>query len=86
VGIAVIHVYSERYKVAALGNITVHPGLRNRGIVEKLTSALFNDLLKTVDIVGLNMAQENKAALRCYEKVGFEVVGEYEEYLVRNLV
>jgi predicted GNAT family acetyltransferase len=86
VGIAGVHVYSERYRVAALGNITVHPSARNKGIGEKLTTALCSDLLKTVDTIGLNVAQDNKAALRCYEKVGFEAVGEYEEYMVRNLV
>jgi len=83
-GIAGIHVYSKKYKVAALGNITVHPRMRNKGIGEKLTVALCNDLLKTVDTIGLNVAQDNKSALRCYEKVGFGVVGEYEEYLLRN--
>jgi ribosomal protein S18 acetylase RimI-like enzyme len=85
-GIAGIHVYSEKYGVAALGNITIHPRMRNKGIGEKLTTALCNDLLKTVDTIGLNVAQNNGPALRCYGKVGFEVVGEYEEYVIRNLI
>ena len=33
-----IHVYSSKYKVAALGNITTHPDFRGKGLA-KITSA-----------------------------------------------
>jgi len=83
-GVAGIHVYSEIYKVAALGNITILPEYRGRSIGQKLTSALCNDLLNTVDNIGLNVYSENQAAISCYKKIGFEIIGEYEEYLIQK--
>lgn len=84
IGISGIHVYSGKYKVAALGNITINPLHRGKSICQKLTSALCNDLLLTVDNIGLNVSVENLSAINCYKKIGFEIIGEYEEYLVEN--
>lgn len=81
-GIAGIHVYSEKYKVATLGNITISPSHRGKSICQKLTSALCNDLLLSVDNIGLNVSIKNLSAVNCYKKIGFEVISEYEEYLV----
>ncbi|MEP7145520.1 MAG: GNAT family N-acetyltransferase, partial [bacterium] len=83
-GVAGIHVYSEKYKVAALGNITILPEYRGRSIGQKLTSALCNDLLETVDNIGLNVHSENHPAINCYKNIGFEIIGEFEEYLLTN--
>lgn len=82
IGISGIHVYSEEYRVATLGNITIKPEHRGKSICQKLTSALCNDLLKTVDNIGLNVSTENHSAINCYKKIGFEIIGEYEEYLI----
>ena len=79
-GISGIHVYSEPYKVATLGNITIHPLYRGKSICQKLTSALCRDLLLTVDNIGLNVSINNLSAINCYRKIGFEIIGEYEEY------
>ena len=49
VGIVGIHVYSEKYRAAALGNIATHPDYRGQQIAFKLTSTLCHDLSKTVD-------------------------------------
>lgn len=84
VGIAGIHVYSDEYKVAALGNIATHPEFRGRQIGYKLTSHLCADLKKSVDYIGLNVKSDNIAAISCYRKVGFEIVGSYDEYFIRN--
>jgi RimJ/RimL family protein N-acetyltransferase len=84
-GVAGIHVYSPLKRVAALGNIVVAGDHRGKGICRELVSVLCNDLLKTVDVIGLNVFSENHAAIRCYERCGFEVIGEYEEYLVKQL-
>lgn len=84
-GVAGIHVYSPLKRVAALGNIVVAGDQRGKGICRELVSVLCNDLLKTVDVIGLNVFSENHAAIRCYERCGFEVIGEYEEYLVKQL-
>ncbi len=82
IGISGIHVYSKEYRVATLGNITINPAHRAKSICQKLTSALCIDLLETVDNIGLNVSVENLSAINCYRKIGFEIVCEYEEYLL----
>lgn len=84
VGISGIHVFSETYRVAALGNITTHPGFRDQNIAYKLTSALCFDLQKSVDIIGLNVRTDNDYAIRCYKKAGFEIIGSFEECLIQT--
>lgn len=79
VGIAGIHVYSAQYRVAALGNITTHPDFRQQGISRKLTTRLCADLLHSTDYIGLNVRSENAPAIRMYEAIGFEWIGDYDE-------
>jgi GNAT superfamily N-acetyltransferase len=83
VGVSGIHVFSEEYKVAALGNIATHPDHRGKQIGYKLTSALCFDLQKCVDIIGLNVKSDNDHAIKCYKKIGFEVIGTYDECLLK---
>jgi RimJ/RimL family protein N-acetyltransferase len=71
VSIAGIHVYSPRYKIAALGSITTHPDYRNRGFAAILVAKVCNELLKEVDTIGLNVSAENASAIHLYEKIGF---------------
>ncbi|HKJ28068.1 MAG TPA: GNAT family N-acetyltransferase [Anaerolineales bacterium] len=78
--IAGIHVYSPEYRVAALGNITTDPARRGRGLATGLTAALCQHLLKTVDVIGLNVRTDNAAAIAAYSKIGFEVSGVYHEW------
>jgi GNAT superfamily N-acetyltransferase len=73
------HVYSPAQRVAALGNIVTHPAHRGRGHAAAVTARLCAELLKTVDHVGLNVKADNAAAVRCYERLGFRPVAEYEE-------
>jgi ribosomal protein S18 acetylase RimI-like enzyme len=78
--IAGVHVYSPQYRVAALGNITTHPEARGRGLAALATARLCQELLKTVDQVGLNVRADNASAITCYTKLGFTKTGAYEEY------
>ena len=84
VGIAGIHVYSMQYRIAALGNIATHPDFRGRKIAYKLTSYLCNNLKKTVDLIGLNVKSDNIPAIKCYNKIGFEIRSSYDECFVQN--
>lgn len=84
VGVAGIHVYSKEFKVAALGNIATMPEYRGHGIGYKLTSHLCFELKKSVAYIGLNVKSENLAAINCYKKIGFEIVGNYDECLINN--
>jgi ribosomal protein S18 acetylase RimI-like enzyme len=82
VAIAGVHVYSERYRVAALGNVATHPLHRGKGLGTAVTAALCRSLLSRVDKIGLNVKADNLAALRCYEKLGFEKRAAYHETMV----
>jgi len=84
VGIAGVHVYSDEYKVAALGNIATHPDFRGRQIAYKLTTHLCQDLRQNVNYIGLNVKSDNIAAISCYRKIGFEIVGKYDECYLKN--
>ena len=83
IGIAGIHVYSEKYKVAALGNITTHPDFRGQRISYKLTSQLCHELRKTVHYIGLNVRSDNTPAITCYRNIGFKKIGGFNEYMIK---
>lgn len=80
VSVAGVHVYSKHYKVAALGNITTHPQFRGQGLATAVCAKLCQVLLQTVEHIGLNVKADNKSAIACYTKLGFERVATYEEY------
>jgi ribosomal protein S18 acetylase RimI-like enzyme len=79
-----IHVYSERYGVAALGNVVTHPAYRNRGYGTLVTARLCRSLRGKVRHVGLNVQADNHAAMACYSKLGFETVAPYGEFTVEQ--
>lgn len=83
VSIAGIHVFSERYQVAALGNITTHPLWRGEGLGMQTTARVGQSLIATGSIktIGLNVKKHNFSALRCYQKLGFEQVFDFNEYV-----
>jgi RimJ/RimL family protein N-acetyltransferase len=82
VSAAGIHVYSPEYKIAALGNITTRLEKRGQGLGTAVSAGLCKHLLPTVDVIGLNVRSDNTAAIRVYEKIGFEIVGTYHEWMV----
>ena len=80
--VAGIHVFSKKYRIAALGNITTHPLYRGKGLSTRVTAALCTNLLREIDHIGLNVSICNRTAINCYTKLGFEVHAEYDEYFV----
>ncbi len=80
VSIAGIHVYSDQYKVAALGNITTHPDYRDRGYGTLVTAKLCQSLSNHIDHIGLNVNADNLTAIACYERLGFEIMASFEEF------
>jgi len=75
-----IHVYSSRYRVAAIGNVTTHPAFRKQGLATVVCARLCQSLLQAVDHIGLNVKADNAPAIRCYEKLGFVQIASYTEY------
>ncbi len=82
VSAAGVHVYSRRYRVAALGNVTTHPDYRGKGYGRTVTAKVCKSLVGEIDDIGLNVKADNTSAIRCYERLGFEVVGSYGEFEV----
>jgi RimJ/RimL family protein N-acetyltransferase len=82
VAVAGVHVYSQQYRVAALGNITTLPDHRRKGLSTLVTAGCCKRLLADVNLIGLNVRGDNEAAIRTYRKVGFDVVGEYNEWMM----
>lgn len=80
VAVAGVHVFSPAYGVAALGNVTTAPSHRGRGLAGRATRAVCRSLAASgITTVGLNVRADNAAAIRCYERLGFEIVAEYDE-------
>ncbi len=84
VSVAGVHVYSKRYEVAAMGNITTRPEHRGKGMARAVSAKLCKALLKTVKHIGLNVSVNNKRALKLYRGMGFEIIGSYEEYALER--
>jgi predicted GNAT family acetyltransferase len=80
-GVAGVHVYSERFRVAALGNVATHPEHRGQGLGSLVCARLCQELLHTVDHIGLNVRADNVSALVCYERLGFRRIVQYEEIM-----
>lgn len=84
--IAGIHVYSNEYNVAAIGNITTHPNYRRKGYGKRVVAKLCQSLMKKVDHIGLVVKSDNIAAISTYEKLGFEVIDTYNEFLIERII
>ncbi len=82
VSVAGIHVYSEQYDIAAIGNIVTHPDHRCKGYSSRCTSRLLRSLLERVSLVALNVQRDNAAARTVYKRLGFHDHAKYVEGLV----
>jgi RimJ/RimL family protein N-acetyltransferase len=80
-----VHVLDTVNGVAAVGNVVTAPAHRGRGLGRRVTGAVCNELRQQVDTIGLNVAPDNHAARRVYERLGFvEVLGFEEAELTRG--
>jgi len=77
-----VHILSVRQRVASLGNIAVKTDERGKGLGLSLINGVCKQLLEYTDFVGLNVDQNNYAAIACYKKLGFSVVGGFREMLL----
>jgi len=75
-----LHVRSERYRAAALGNVATHPDARGYGLARGLTAAVCRRLLdRGVARIGLNVREANTAGRALYEGLGFNTRLQYQE-------
>lgn len=82
VSAAGVHVYSQEYKVASLGNVVTHPDYRTTGLAKSATARLCQSLAVDVEHIGLNVTSENAAAMSLYEALGFKIVAPYYECMI----
>jgi ribosomal-protein-alanine N-acetyltransferase len=70
---------------AHISTLAVHPDVRKRGIgAELLKAAMRRAIALGAETVTLEVRASNKAAIRLYEKFGFEVVGRRRRYYRDN--
>lgn len=79
VAIAGVHVASDKYKIAVLGNIATDPDFRGRGLARRVTHYLTEKLHLEGKLVCLNVKADNDAAIRCYQQIGFATMHTYNE-------
>jgi ribosomal protein S18 acetylase RimI-like enzyme len=67
------HLVSETYGVGAIGNVYTDPAYRRRGFGSATVAAVVDELTQRGirDII-LNVSQSNYAAIRVYERLGFD--------------
>lgn len=81
VSVAGVHVYSLKYRVAAVGNVATLPAHRGKGLASAVTAGLCRSLKKDVDLIGLNVKMDNVAAIKCYSRLGFVTVAHFHEVM-----
>ncbi len=80
VSVAGVHVYAPEVRVAALGNIATDRRFRGRGLATAVTGRLCQELRGKISHVGLNVKADNRGAILCYERLGFERHAHYGEF------
>jgi len=87
ISIAGIHVFSTKYNVSALGNITTLPEFRGKGYGKMVSARLCKSLIEEgITDIGLNVKKDNIAAISSYERIGFRKTSVYNEFLVNKII
>ena len=75
------HLVAKRARMAALGNVLTHPNFRGKGLGTATSNAVAAALFEEegIESIVLNVAQDNKPAVKIYESLGFERVGPFIE-------
>ncbi len=67
-----VHVVSEEYDVALLGNLVTDRAHRGQGLATAITGRLIDELFDQVSLLALNVGEDNEPAVRLYRSMGFE--------------
>jgi ribosomal protein S18 acetylase RimI-like enzyme len=80
VAVAGTHLVSRDEGAAAIGNVYTRRDRRRRGYSRLVTAAVLHEL-RDLSTVGLNVRQDNLAAIRVYQALGFVTHCEFREAL-----
>lgn len=69
--VAGVHVVSEEFQVAVIGNVVTHPEARGRGLARTCVARQLDELLELVPLVALNVPDDNDSAHRTFGALGF---------------
>ncbi|HEV8516470.1 MAG TPA: GNAT family N-acetyltransferase [Candidatus Limnocylindrales bacterium] len=78
------HVVSPSVGMAVVGNVMTHRDYRNHGYAKLVTSAVTQDLLRSVDQVVLNVRSDNPPAIAAYRALGFDEHIRFDERLAHR--
>lgn len=83
--VAGVHVHAPAHGVAALGDVATLPSARARGHATATCASLCR-LLRAdgCTTIALNVREDNVAAIRAYERLGFTIVARYLEVTLRR--
>jgi len=84
VSVAGTHIFSEKYDIAAIGNIVTHPEHRAKGYSRRCTTRLLEALFAKVSTAALNVERDNEVAHRIYRRLGFVDHVRYLEGTIRQ--
>jgi ribosomal protein S18 acetylase RimI-like enzyme len=85
VAVAGTHLFSPALGVCTIGNVYTRRDRRRRGLAARATSAVVRHaLVASIPTIVLNVSQENAAARRVYERLGFHVHCAFVEGVARR--
>jgi RimJ/RimL family protein N-acetyltransferase len=79
--VAGVHVWSPRYRVAAVGGVMTRPDSRRQGLATVAVAEVCRRLRATVEHIALNVRADNTAARIVYHRLGFTPAAAYTEAL-----
>jgi ribosomal protein S18 acetylase RimI-like enzyme len=80
--VAGTHLVARDEGAAAIGNVYARRDRRGRGLGKLVTAAVINEL-RDLETIGLNVREDNAAAIRVYESLGFVKHCDFREGLAR---
>ncbi|SHI59230.1 Acetyltransferase (GNAT) family protein [Clostridium cavendishii DSM 21758] len=81
ISVAGVFSNSEEMGVMQIGNVTTHYEYRNKGLAKQVITKLIMDNKRKNRKFVLNVKKDNLGAINVYKKLGFEIIGEFEEVI-----
>ncbi len=66
-----VHLVSDEFEIAALGNVVTHPDERGRGLAKACMGRVLAALFERVPDVALSVPADNETAVRAFTALGF---------------